>query len=70
MSQPSSSRQWYCNGIDWLRGIAAFGIVGCHLNLAPTTAADTLLRHFCDMNVGVFGCISGFCWDCPLRRKI
>ncbi len=48
------------NGLDWLRAIAAFGIVGCHLNLAPTTGIERVLLRFCDMNVGVFGCISGF----------
>jgi len=44
------------NGLDLLRGIAAFGIVGCHLNLD----GDILVLHFCDMNVGVFATISGF----------
>ena len=44
------------NGLDLLRGIAAFGIVGCHLNLG----GDIRLLHFCDMKVGVFATISGF----------
>lgn len=47
-------------GIDFLRGIAAFGIVGCHLILAPRTASADWLTHFCDMNVAVFGVIAGF----------
>lgn len=47
-------------GIDLLRGVAAFGIVGCHLILDPRTAAAGWLTHFCDMNVAVFGVIAGF----------
>ena len=47
-------------GIDLLRGIAAFGIVGCHLILAPRTPAAGWLTHFCDMNVAVFGVLAGF----------
>lgn len=47
-------------GIDILRGVAAFGIVGCHLILAPRTPAGDWLTHFCDMNVAVFGVIAGF----------
>lgn len=47
-------------GIDLLRGIAAFGIVGCHLILAPRAPAADWLTHFCDMNVAVFGVIAGF----------
>ncbi len=47
-------------GIDILRGIAAFGIVGCHLVLSPRTVAGEWLTHFCDMNVAVFGVIAGY----------
>ena len=47
-------------GIDLLRGIAAFGIVGCHLSLSPKTAAASWLLHFCDMNVAVFAVVAGY----------
>ena len=45
---------------DLLRGIAAFGIVGCHLLLSPRTASASALTSFCDLNVGVFGALAGF----------
>lgn len=64
--QPSTSadaagrdRMRLC-GIDFLRGIAAFGIVGCHLVLGPRTAAGEWVTHFCNMNVAVFGVIAGY----------
>lgn len=47
-------------GIDVLRGIAAFGIVGCHLLLLPMSNAGRSLTSFCDMNVGVFAALSGY----------
>ncbi len=47
-------------GIDLLRGIAAFGIVGCHLMLSPRTPSGSAITHFCDMNVAVFGVIAGY----------
>ena len=47
-------------GIDLLRGIAAFGIVGCHLALTPRTIMGSAITHFCDMNVAVFGVIAGY----------
>ena len=47
-------------GIDCLRGIAAFFIVGCHIGLSDRTASGMALTHFCDLNVGVFAAISGF----------
>ena len=47
-------------GIELLRGIAAFGIVGCHLLLSPRTGAGALVTCFCDMNVGVFAALSGY----------
>ena len=50
----------YFSGIDWLRGIAAFFIVGCHIGLLERTAAGTAVTHFCDLNVGIFAAISGF----------
>ena len=47
-------------GIDLLRGIAAFGIVACHLNLLPMTAMAWKVRALCDMNVALFAALSGF----------
>lgn len=49
----------YC-GIDLLRGIAAFGIVGCHLCLSPRTDGGNLVTALCDFNVGVFAAVAGF----------
>ena len=46
--------------VDLLRGIAAFGIVGCHLALSPITDGGWAVRALCDMNVGLFGALSGF----------
>ena len=48
------------NGLTFLRGVAAFFIVGCHIGLAPRTATGGLVTWFCDMNVGLFAAISGF----------
>lgn len=48
------------NGIDLLRGIAAFGIVGCHLSLPERTDAGCLVTVLCDFNVGLFAAIAGF----------
>ena len=47
-------------GFDFLRGVAAFGIVGCHLLLSPRTGAGTLVTGLCDMNVGAFAALSGY----------
>lgn len=47
-------------GIDVLRGVAAFGIVGCHLLLAPRTSGGDLITALCDFNVGLFAAVSGF----------
>lgn len=47
-------------GLTLLKGIAAFGIVGCHLFLAPMTRAAESLLHFCDLGVALFGAMSGF----------
>ena len=37
------------NGLTFLRGVAAFFIVGCHIGLAPRTVSggggDMVLRH-------------------------
>ncbi len=56
-------------GIDWLRGIAAFFIVGCHIGLLDRTPSGTALTYFCDMNVGVFAAISGFLFCISLIDK-
>lgn len=39
--------------LDLLRGIAAFGIVGCHLSLSPRTEGGVLVTSLCDFNVGL-----------------
>ena len=43
-----------------LKGIAAFGIVGCHLNLHPLTEGAAFALGFCDLNVALFALISGW----------
>ena len=48
------------HGIDLLRGIAAFFIVGVHLQLLNYTEGGHRLLHFCDMNVGVFAALAGY----------
>ena len=48
------------HALDLLRGLAAFGIVGCHLALSPLTSTAWALRSFCDMNVCLFAAISGY----------
>lgn len=48
------------NGFDCLRGLAAFGIVGCHLLLISRTEAGWAVTNLCDMNVGVFAALSGY----------
>ncbi len=47
-------------GVEWLRAIAAFGIVGCHLCLSNMTSASLWLGSFTDLNVGVFAMLAGF----------
>ena len=47
-------------GIDFLRGVAAFFIVGCHIALLDRTPVAKWATHFCDTNVGLFAAISGF----------
>ncbi len=46
-------------GVEWLRGIAAFGIVGCHLCLNNMTSGALWLQSFTDLNVGVFAMLAG-----------
>ena len=46
--------------IELLRGLAAFGIVGCHLALEPRTECGYAVGSYCDMNVGLFAALSGF----------
>lgn len=47
-------------GLDLLRGIAAFGIVGCHLLLMSRTECAWRLTSLCDMNVAIFAALSGY----------
>ena len=47
-------------GLDLLRGIAAFGIVGCHLSLTSRTDGGNLVTALCDFNVGLFAAVAGF----------
>lgn len=47
-------------GIDVLRGLSAFGIVGCHLSLLDRTDAGCLVTALCDFNVGLFAAVAGF----------
>ena len=49
----------YC-GLDLLRCLAAFGIVGCHLSLPERTEEGRLVTSLCDYNVGLFAAIAGF----------
>lgn len=53
-----TSRKFH--GLDWLRGIAAFGIVGCHLGLSPRTLCGEWVTALCNFNVGLFAALSGF----------
>lgn len=64
-------------GVDLLRGIAAFGIVGCHLMLSPRTDAGSWATHFCDMNVAVFATLAGYFTHsggsgvlCDIKRRL
>lgn len=47
-------------GIGVLRGFAAFGIVGCHLSLAPMSQGGAILLSFCDCNVAIFAALAGY----------
>lgn len=47
-------------GLNLLRGIAAFGIVGCHLGLSPRTLCGEWVTALCNFNVGLFAALSGF----------
>lgn len=50
---------------DLLRGIAAFGIVACHLGLSPMTSAAWNIRWTGDMFVGLFAAMSGYLMNAP-----
>lgn len=56
-------------GVDLLRGIAAFFIVGCHLQLLQYTDLGWSLLHFCDMNVGAFSALSGYMMAYTSQRQ-
>ena len=53
-------RYW---GLDLLRCLAAFGIVGCHLSLPERTEGGWLVTSLCDYNVGLFAAVAGFLMD-------
>ena len=67
---------FHIQGLDLLRGISAFGIVGCHLSLFPRTTGGDLVISLCDFNVGVFAALAGFLmwgakgigWEYATRR--
>ena len=40
------------SGFDWLRVVAAIGIVGCHLALPNMTSGALWIKQFTDLNVG------------------
>lgn len=46
--------------VDLLRGLGAFGIVGCHLMLYPKTTGAAAITNLCDMFVGLFAALSGY----------
>lgn len=48
------------SGLDVLKFIAAFGIVGCHLGLSNRTVGADVVMRLTDINVGIFAAISGF----------
>lgn len=48
------------SGLDLLKFISAFGIVGCHLGLADRSDAANVVMRLTDINVGIFAAISGF----------
>lgn len=47
-------------GFDWVRGLAAFGIVGCHLGLENVSEGAKFFLRYTDPNVGLFALIAGF----------
>lgn len=57
------------SGFDWLRIIAAFGIIGCHLALPNMTEGAMFLKRYTDLNVGVFAAIAGFFTAHSLQRN-
>lgn len=57
------------NGLTLLRCVAAFFIVGCHLQLFPRTAGGAAITSLCDMNVGLFAAISGFLMVASLDKS-
>lgn len=63
-----STERSYNPGLALLKLIAAFGIVGCHLNMRPTTPMGEALLHFTDTNVALFGILSGYFLASSLER--
>ena len=60
----------HSSSIDLLRGIAAFGIVACHLNLIPLTDGALIARWYSDMFVGLFAALSGYLMVTSSRLSI
>ena len=56
-------------GLNLLRGIAAFCIVAVHLNMVPMTDWAWRVHDICDMNVGLFAAISGFLMYKPIGME-
>lgn len=56
-------------GLELLRGLAAFGIVGCHLSLPSRTSVGWYATSLCDMNVAVFAALSGTMMYFSIKRK-
>lgn len=46
-------------GVEWLRGISALAIVGCHEALPKLTEGALWIKSFTDLFVGVFAMLSG-----------
>lgn len=62
-------RQHYY-AFDWLRIIAAFGIIGCHLALPDMTEGAMFLKRYTDLNVGVFAAIAVFFTAYSLQKRL
>ncbi len=56
-------------GLEWLRAISAFFIVGCHIGLLTRTPSAAKLTWFCDTNVAVFALVSGFLMADSILRQ-
>ena len=50
-------------GLDILRGLSAFLIVGNHLQLESYTASSGLALSYCNLGVGIFAALAGYFMD-------